>query len=122
MKKTLFAILIFSSLFSVAQTKKDSINTYKKRVLEAPEIDILMSYYHQDGDHSSVGGGIGDESLDDITPTIVITLPLNDDDVLTIDAGLSAYTSASSSNINPFNNSGASRGGDDDDEEEGFCG
>ncbi|HBL76733.1 MAG: hypothetical protein A2W90_23515 [Bacteroidetes bacterium GWF2_42_66] len=118
MKKTLFAILIFSSLFSVAQTKKDSINTYKKRVLEAPEIDILMSYYHQDGDHSSVGGGIGDESLDDITPTIVITLPLNDDDVLTIDAGLSAYTSASSSNINPFNNSGASRGGDDDDEDD----
>lgn len=29
-------------------------------------------------------------------------MPLNDDDVLTIDAGISAYTSASSSNINPF--------------------
>ena len=44
-------------------------------------------------------------------------MPLNDDDVLTIDSGISAYTSASSSNINPFNASGASRvgGGDDDD-------
>ena len=119
MRKILFAILIFSSLFSVAQNQKDSINSYKKRVLEAPEIDLLMSYYHQGGDHSAVGGGIGDESLDDITPTIVITLPLNDDDVLTIDAGLSAYTSASSSNINPFNSSGASRSGYGDDDDEG---
>ena len=33
-------------------------------------------------------------------------MPLNDDDVLTIDAGISAYTSASSSNINPFDGQG----------------
>lgn len=118
MRNTLLFILIFSSFLSVAQNEKDSVNTYKKRVLEAPEVDLLMSYYHQEGDHSAVGGGIGNESLDDITPTIVITLPLNDDDVLTIDAGLSAYTSASSSNINPFNNSGASRGGNDDDDDD----
>ena len=117
MRNTLLFILIFSGFLSAAQTAKDSINTYKKRVLEAPEVDLLMSYYHQEGDHSAVGGGIGNESLDDITPTIVITLPLNDDDVLTIDAGLSAYTSASSSNINPFNNSGASRGGEDHDDD-----
>lgn len=120
MRNILLIVLIFANLLSAGQSAKDSINTYKKRVLEAPEVDLLMSYYHQEGDHSAVGGGIGNESLDDITPTIVITLPLNDDDVLTIDAGLSAYTSASSSNINPFNNSGASRGGggeDDDDDD-----
>jgi len=29
-------------------------------------------------------------------------MPLNDDDILTVDAGISAYTSASSSNINPY--------------------
>ena len=38
----------------------------------------------------------------------------NADDVLTADFGISAYSSASSSNINPF--SGASGGEDDDDE------
>jgi len=32
----------------------------------------------------------------------VVSIPLNEDDVLTIDAGVSAYTSASSSNVNPF--------------------
>ena len=34
-------------------------------------------------------------------------MPMNDDDVLTIDAGISAYTSASSSNINPFDQTNA---------------
>ncbi len=115
MRRLLIFIWIAVSLSAQAQT--DSTLVYKKRVLEAPEVDLLMSYYKQDGDHSAVGGGIGTESLDDITPTIVVTIPLNDDDVLTIDAGLSAYTSASSSNINPFNKTGASsRGGDDDDD------
>jgi len=42
---------------------------------------------------------------------------LNDDDILTIDATVSAYTSASSSNFNPF--SGASSGDDDDDKGNG---
>ena len=103
----------------------DSTKVYKKRVLENTEVDLLMSLYNQDGSHSPVNGGIGTEKLVDSTPTIVITIPLNDDDVLTVDAGISAYTSASSSNINPFksvastlkgasldnNITGASRGG-----------
>lgn len=81
---------------------QDSSNTYKKRVLETTEIDILTSYYSQEGDNAAVSGGVGDESLTDFTPTIVVAIPLNDDDILTIDAGVSAYTSASSSNIDPF--------------------
>ena len=75
-----------------------------------------MSYYKQNGIHSAVSGGIGSEKLTDLTSNIVVAMPLNDDDVLTIDAGISAYTSASSSNINPFNASGASGGGGDDDD------
>ncbi len=97
---------------------QDTVSTYKKRVLETPEVELLMSYYNQDGTHSAVGGGVGSEKLSDGTPTIVISIPLNEDDVLTIDMGLSAYTSASSSNINPFNSTGASRGGGDDDDDE----
>lgn len=71
-------------------------------MLEAPEVDFLVSYYSQDGDNAAVSGGIGTEKLTDLTPTIVVAIPLNDDDVLTIDAGVSAYTSASSSNVDPF--------------------
>lgn len=108
-------LLICGFVISNAQTQ-DSAKVYKKKVLENAEVEFLMSLYTQDGDNSAVGGGIGTEKLMDATPTIVISLPLNDDDVLTIDAGISAYTSASSSNINPFNSTGASRGGDDDDD------
>ena len=101
MKPVLTVAGILLALCTYAQ---DSVNqvTYKKRVLESTEVDILMSYYQQDGSNSSVGGGIGTEELTDLTPTIVVSIPINDDDVLTIDAGISAYSSASSSNINPF--------------------
>ncbi|MCF8239210.1 MAG: DUF3570 domain-containing protein [Saprospiraceae bacterium] len=83
-------------------TAQNQPQPYKKRVLESTEVDLLSSLYSQTGDHAAVSGGIGNESLQDATATIVIAIPLNDDDVLTIDAGVSAYTSASSSNINPF--------------------
>ncbi|MDC6389674.1 DUF3570 domain-containing protein [Maribacter sp. PR1] len=97
-------ITIFLGLMSFitfAQENKDD-TSYKKRVLEATEVDFLTSYYSQNGDNAAVSGGIGTEKLTDATGTFVVAIPLNEDDVLTIDAGVSAYTSASSSNINPF--------------------
>ncbi|MNF45275.1 hypothetical protein D3C84_264030 [compost metagenome] len=110
--KILLLSLLFST-FAFAQEGDSSAN-FKKRVLESTEVDFLASYYKQDGDHSAVSGGIGSEELTDITSNIVVAMPMNDDDVLTIDLGISAYSSASSSNINPFNSTGASGGGDDD--------
>jgi hypothetical protein len=61
-------------------------------VLENTEVDVLLSYYNQDGVHSAVNGGIGSEKLSDIASNIVVAVPLNDDDVLTFDVGISAYT------------------------------
>ncbi|MGC4039270.1 MAG: DUF3570 domain-containing protein [Flavobacterium sp.] len=88
---------------TIAKAKpKDTVSVYKKRVLDAAEIEFLGSYYGQNGQHSAVNGGIGTEKLTDATSNIVLTMPINSDDVLTVDAGFSAYTSASSSNINPF--------------------
>ena len=81
---------------------QDTIVSYKKRVLESVEIDLLASYYNQDGDNAAVTGGVGTEELTDLASSIVISIPLNDDDVLKIDANVSAYTSASSSNVSPF--------------------
>ena len=59
---------------------------------------------------------MGSEKLTNLASNIIVAMPLNEDDVLTVDMGLSAYTSASSSNINPYNKSGASGGGGDDDD------
>jgi len=110
MKKALIIFSLLIVTISNAQ-EKDSTSTYKKRVLETIEVDFLMSYYTQEGKHASVTGGIGDEKLTDLTPTLIIAYPLNSDDILTVDAGISAYSSASSSNLNPFN-------GDDDDDDD----
>ena len=121
MKKFICFFFVLFAISSFSQ-QKDSIvsKSFKKKVLDKTEVDVLMSYYTQEGQNSAVGGGIGTEELWDATPTIVISTPLNADDVLTIDAGLSTYTSASSSNLNPFdlNKSGASGGGDGDDDDD----
>jgi hypothetical protein len=125
MKKFIILALLFSNVIAFSQEKDSTNVAYKKRVLETVEVDFLLSYYQQDGIHSSVSGGIGSEKLTDVASNFTVSIPLNDDDVLTVDAGLSAYTSASSSNINPFNATGASGGGrngrddDDDDDDNG---
>lgn len=115
MKKIIYLPVLFFAAIGIAQENQA---TYKKRVLETTEVDFLTSYYTQEGNNASVTGGIGSEKLSDFTPTIVISMPLNADDVLTIDAGISAYTSASSSNLNPFDISGASKGSGDDDNDD----
>ncbi|MEO8234540.1 MAG: DUF3570 domain-containing protein [Flavobacterium sp.] len=104
MKKYIIYYTLFISLFALAQ-EKDTTIVFKKRVLESTEVDFLNSYYNQKGNHSAVGGGIGSEKLSDFASNITVAMPLNDDDVLTVDIGISAYSSASSSNINPFNSS-----------------
>ena len=81
-------------------------DTYKKRVLEAAELQVLTSYYQQDGRNAAVTGGKGTEQLTDVHPTVILALPLNEDDVLTASIGVSAYSSASSSNVDPFDGGG----------------
>jgi hypothetical protein len=103
-KLTILLLLLASMIYNEVIAQDDT-GAYKKRVLESAEIDFLSSFYIQNGDNAAVSGGNGTEKLMDATASIVIAIPLNDDDVLTIDAGISAYSSASSSNINPFDGS-----------------
>lgn len=98
LNKLLLFVIVFVGTISFAQED----TSYKKRVLEATEIELLFSYYGQDGQNAAVTGGEGTEELTDATSSIVVKIPLNEDDVLTVDAGISAYTSASSSNVNPL--------------------
>jgi hypothetical protein len=104
LKRIIIIFCVFAFAKSYSQTAEDLTKVYKKRVLETTEVDFLSSYYTQNGDNAAVSGGRGTEELNDITGTIVVSIPLSDDDVLTIDAGVSAYTSASSSNVGPFDN------------------
>jgi hypothetical protein len=110
-----YLFLITSFLITVVAQSQET--GYKKRVLESAEIEFLSSGYTQDGSNSSVSGGIGSENLQDVASNIVVSIPMGINGVLTLDAGISAYSSASSSNVNPFNSSGASGGDDDDDDD-----
>ncbi len=94
--------LLFICFYGILHAQ-DSTLVFKKKVQESTEIDFISSYYQQDGVHSAVSGGIGSENLQDVASNIIITMPIKADGVLTFDIGVSAYTSASSSNINPFN-------------------
>ena len=108
--KKLSLILLFF-VVAITNAQQDSTKVYKKKVLETTEVDFLSTYYSQDGNNASVTGGVGTEELTDLTGTIVVSIPLNADDVLTVDAGFSAYTSASSSNTNPFDLSNGNNSG-----------
>ena len=99
MKNHLFLIALFFGLWVRAQQTN---TTYKKRILEQAELETLFSYYSQDGQNAAVTGGEGTEELTDATSTLVLRMPLNEDAIVTIDAGISAYSSASTSNIDPF--------------------
>ncbi|NVN18959.1 DUF3570 domain-containing protein [Muricauda sp. HICW] len=98
--KSVFVALFFLMTFQGWSQQGD--NSYQRRVLEASEVDLLFSYYNQDGQNAAVTGGEGTEKLTDATSSIVLRMPMNEDDILTVDVGLSAYTSASSSNVNPL--------------------
>ncbi|MGB1296377.1 MAG: DUF3570 domain-containing protein [Flavobacteriales bacterium] len=102
MKKLFLNLLVCGCVSFGFSQQSDSTQVFKKRVLENIEVDFMSSYYSQDGNNASVTGGIGTEKLTDVTPNFTVSIPLNDDDVLTIDAGISAYSSASSSNVGPF--------------------
>jgi hypothetical protein len=95
-------LLVVGGMGCSLLAQENKSQEYVKKVLENTEVELLYSYYNQDGTHASVTGGEGTEQLTDMTPTIVVSIPVGENNVLTLDAGLSAYTSASSSNINPF--------------------
>ncbi len=118
MYKLYLLLLLFPAILH-GQMSADSLsappkNSYKKRVLEEAEIDLLSSFYTQKGDNAAVTGGIGTEELKDFANDIHISIPLNEDDVLSVSTTISAYSSASSSNLNPF----MSKNEEDENEEE----
>lgn len=56
-------VFFFCVCLFEGKAQLDSLNQFKKKVLDAVEIDVLMSYYEQEGTHAAVTGGIGNEYL-----------------------------------------------------------
>ncbi|WP_439883284.1 DUF3570 domain-containing protein [Pontibacter sp. MBLB2868] len=88
---------------------QNSVPRNSRRVQDLPpaDVNILASYYTQDGNHSPVTGGIGTEELTDVTPTIIVNVPMDTVTNLLVNFGMDFYSSASTDNID-FNVSSAS--------------
>jgi hypothetical protein len=91
---------------------KDTVG-YESRKLKVDEINLVSAYYHQDGNHSAVTGGIGTENLTDFANTIDLQLSNHGKNgrknIFGFELGVDHYTSASSDKIDPYSVSSASR-------------
>ena len=118
MKLTLIIFLAFgASLFSIAQntdynkfvlvdnaTSTSTDTSFHEnsnfRQLDQTEVNLLFSYYEQEGDHSVVTGGVGSQELHDLEFGIIVNIPIDSLRTLNLNGGLTSYTSASNDRIN----------------------
>lgn len=63
------------------------------------QVNILSSYYQQDGNHGAVEGGRGTQQLTDVTPTIILNVPLDSVTRVSANIGADFYASASTDHI-----------------------
>lgn len=96
-------------LHAFAQTTKDT-TTFKPRKLKIDEVNLVSSYYTQNGDHSSVQGGIGSEKVTDLANGLEVKWVGWDarqrKNTLTAGIGMDHHTAASQAYISK---TGASR-------------
>src|SRR5215203_5630718 len=110
-KLTLTVIGMYVGMLAAfSQNTPDS--SYKKRKLDLEEVNFVSGYYHQEGNHSAVTGGVGTEKLSDFANTIDLKLSKFDHKsrkhTLGFEFGIDHYTSASSDKVDPNSISSAS--------------
>lgn len=112
MKKICLVVVgLYIHLLSAFSQSTDTLN-YKKRKLQTDEINLVSSYYTQDGNNSAVTGGIGTEQLNEYANTLELKLHRYDKQhrkrSWNINIGIDYYTSASSDKIDSSTISSAS--------------
>jgi hypothetical protein len=97
---------------STREAFKDSAMAYISKPLQLDEINLVSSYYNQDGNHSPITGGIGTEKVTDISNGLELKFTASDNDgyKYTLNAGLGIdyHTAASSAYVSK---TGASKTG-----------
>ncbi|MEP7266405.1 MAG: DUF3570 domain-containing protein [Saprospiraceae bacterium] len=95
-------------LLGHAQESKQTEEPYKAKPLKIEEVNLVSSYYSQNGNHSAVTGGTGSERLTDNSNNfdlkLLKVLPSGNKHRISIGIGFDAYTSASSDKIDTATN------------------
>ncbi|WP_242918612.1 DUF3570 domain-containing protein [Pontibacter liquoris] len=102
-----YAVLLLACGIATA-ARAQSAKDQRVQQLPPADVNILASYYTQDGNHSPVTGGVGTEELTDVTPTIIVNVPLDTVTNLNVNFGMDFYSSASTDKIDPYTVSSAS--------------
>jgi hypothetical protein len=105
-KLSLAAIAFYLNILAAfSQSANTDSAHYQSKKLSISEVNLVSSYYHQDGNNSAVTGGIGTEKLTDFSNTIELKLMRADSHNrlhnLNFEVGVDHYTSASSDKIDP---------------------
>ncbi|ASU32844.1 DUF3570 domain-containing protein [Mucilaginibacter xinganensis] len=101
--------------FSLAAPTEPDTSDYRPRRLRVDEINLVSSYYKQNGDHSAVTGGIGTEKVTDFSNGLDLKLVwLNGalhKNTLSVGLGIDHHTSASAAYVSTTgaSNAGGSR-------------
>ncbi|TWJ02402.1 uncharacterized protein DUF3570 [Mucilaginibacter frigoritolerans] len=89
--------------FSLAVPVKSDSSNYNSRKLHVDEINLISSYYSQNGDHSAVTGGIGTEQVTDVSNGLDLKLAWlgnnRNKNTLSFGLGIDHHTSASSAYV-----------------------
>lgn len=113
-KHILTGFALLALLQARAQDDKTTVDStqYKSTKLSLEEINLVSSYYNQDGDHSAVEGGEGTQKLTDVSNTIDVKLikysSSGKKHSFGLEVGVDHYSSASSDKIDPYTTSSAS--------------
>ena len=107
-------LIIIAFYFSIVSAFSQAVDSssYVSRKLKVDEVNLVSSYYMQDGNNAAVTGGIGSEKLTDFATTIDVKLSRTDSrnriNAYMFEIGVDTYTSASSDKIDPSTVSSAS--------------
>ena len=72
--------------------------SFQKKKLNKSEIELTLSYYHQDGNNSAVTGGIGTEKLNVYAPNLNLSHQYKQNK-FSAEVGMDVITSASTDKI-----------------------
>ncbi|MPR32035.1 DUF3570 domain-containing protein [Salmonirosea aquatica] len=115
MKKIIISVaaLMFQLSVARAQAPDSTAADYQARKLKISEVNLVSSYYNQDGNNSAITGGIGTEKLFDVANSLELKLTKTDRrqriHTFSGEFNIDYYSSASQDNIDPLTISGASR-------------
>jgi len=114
MKRIFITGFALMSLLRLAaqEPAADDSTSYKPQKLKLDEINLVSSYYRQDGNNAAVTGGIGSQKLTDISNSIDVKFVKyglsGKKHTLDVEVGVDQYSSASSDMVDLSANTSAS--------------